>query len=105
MAGLAGGRRGFFQGRIDALCAGLSGLTGLTFTKLAWVSLSLLEAQGGLALQTGWLRNLGLRGDLGGNGCSESGKEADLSDESPLTSAVSISPVHATYTDEKTESG
>lgn len=88
MAGLAGGRRGFFPGRINALCAGLSGLTGLTFTKLAWVSLSLLEAQGGLALQRGWLRNLGLHGNSGGNGCSESGKDEDLSDESPLSSAI-----------------
>ena len=63
VAGLAGGRRGFFQGQIDALCAGLSGLTELTFTKLAWVILSLLEAQEGLALERGWLRNLGLHVD------------------------------------------
>lgn len=74
MAGLAGGRRGFSQEQIDALCAGLSGLTGLTFTEFAWVFLSPLGAQEGLALERRQLRNLGLQGDQIGGGCREDRK-------------------------------
>lgn len=66
------------------LCAGLSGLTGLTFTEFVRVFLSPLGAHGGLALERGRLRCVGLPGDPSGAGRSEGRKGGTVSAGSRL---------------------